>query len=181
MNRSERDELLRFLQPLMRTRATDKDFAAETLIVDACARQPDALYLLVQRAMALQSALGAAQARLAELTAAQGAEGEPGSAHDHGADRRHDRADGRGAVVVGASAGASAGAWSRGLRAQVATVAAVGTGVGLGVVAGVTTGVVAGGLLLDAIDESDGLGGGAAAADGLAGGDALGGLLDGLS
>lgn len=176
MNRSERDELLRFLQPLMRTRATDKDFAAETLIVDACARQPDALYLLVQRAMALQSALGAAQARLAELTAAQGAEGEPGSAHDHGADRRHDRADGR-----GASAGASAGAWSRGLRAQVATVAVVGTGVGLGVVAGVTTGVVAGGLLLDAIDGSDGLGGGAAAADGLAGGDALGGLLDGLS
>lgn len=118
--------------------------------------------------MALQSALGAAQARIAELTAARGTEGEPGIDRDR---RGEDRGDGRGA-------GASAGAWSRGLRSQVASVAAVGTGVGLGVAAGVTAGVLAGGLLLNAIE---GIGGDADAVDGLAGGDVLGGLLDGLS
>ena len=66
MNQRERDDLLQFLQPLLRTRVTDKDFAAEILILEQCARQPDALYLLVQRAITLGSALEVAQARIAE-------------------------------------------------------------------------------------------------------------------
>lgn len=66
MNQRERDDLLQFLQPLLRTRVTDKDFAAEILILEQCARQPDALYLLVQRAITLGSALDVAQARIAE-------------------------------------------------------------------------------------------------------------------
>jgi len=74
MNQRERDDLLQFLQPLLRTRATDKDFAAEILILDQCARQPDALYLLVQRAMTLESALEAAQARIAEQQGALAAD-----------------------------------------------------------------------------------------------------------
>jgi hypothetical protein len=133
MNRSERDELLQFLQPLLRTRAIDKDFAAETLILEQCARQPDALYLVVQRAIALESALRAAQARIAEQQGALQAQTvTPDStrmtplAHDKAGDR--------------------SGAWGRGLLAQASAIA---TGVGLGV----TVGVVGGGLLLDAAQE----------------------------
>ena len=135
MNRRERDELLQFLQPLLRTRATDKDFAAETLILEQCARQPDALYLLVQRAMALQSALHAAQVQLAQrpMTADRhavahesgGWTGTESPARDEDGDR--------------------GGAWGRGLLTQAG---AIGAGVGLGVAAG----VVVGGLLLDTLD-----------------------------
>ncbi len=133
MNRHERDELLQFLQPLLRARATDKDFAAETLILEQCARQPDALYLLVQRTMALEKALQAAQAQLAEergpvdaSVMAQDPDGDASLARQQSADR--------------------SGAWGRGLLAQVTT---IGAGVGLGV----TAGVVAGGLLLDAAED----------------------------
>ena len=112
MNRRERDELLKFLQPLLRTRASDKDFAAETLILEQCARQPDALYLLVQRAMALEAALQAAQAQLAQR---QGTADAP--AREDSDDR--------------------SGAWGRGLLAQAG---ALGAGVGLGVAAGVVAG-----------------------------------------
>lgn len=133
MNRHERDELLQFLQPLLRARAADKDFAAETLILEQCARQPDALYLLVQRTMALEKALQAAQAKLAEergpvdaSVMAQDPDGDAPLARQPSADR--------------------SGAWGRGLLAQVT---AIGAGVGLGV----TAGVVAGGLLLDAAED----------------------------
>jgi hypothetical protein len=124
MNRHERDELLQFLQPLLRTRAHDKDFAAETLILAHCARQPDALYLLVQHAMALESALQAAQARIADL---QGSRPTPAASQDSGGGDRSD-------------------AWGRGLLAQTSV---LGAGVGLGVAAG----VVAGGLLLDTAED----------------------------
>lgn len=66
MNVQERDELLRLLRSLEQTRVPVKDLAAENLIRDACARQPDALYLLVQRVLVLQSALAAAQSRIAQ-------------------------------------------------------------------------------------------------------------------
>lgn len=136
MNRQERDDLLQFLQPLLRTRATDKDFAAETLILEQCARQPDALYLLVQRAMALESALRAAQARIAEQQGALAAQAvKPDAVGD--------------VTPARAEPGDCSGAWGRGLLAQAG---AVGTAVALGV----TAGAVTGGLLLDAVD--DGLG-----------------------
>jgi len=133
MNRHERDELLQFLQPLLRARATDKDFAAETLILEQCARQPDALYLLVQRTMALEQALQAAQARLAE---ARGPVETSEMAQDPGGD----------APLARQQSADRSGAWGRGLLAQVTT---IGAGVGLGV----TAGVVAGGLLLDAAED----------------------------
>jgi hypothetical protein len=136
MNRQERDDLLQFLQPLLRTRATDKDFAAETLILEQCARQPDALYLLVQRAMALESALKAAQARIAEQQGALAAQAVKQDAV-------------RDATPARAEPGDRSGAWGRGLLAQAS---AVGTAVALGV----TAGVVAGGLLLDAVDDGFG-------------------------
>ena len=136
MNRHERDDLLKFLQPLLRTRATDKDFAAETLILEQCARQPDALYLLVQRAMALESALKAAQARIAEQ---QGALAVHPVTPDAGGD----------ASLVRAEPGDRSGGWGRGLLAQAG---AIGTAVALGA----TVGVVTGGLLLDAAEDAFG-------------------------
>lgn len=126
MNRRERDDLLHFLEAVLRTRATEKDFAADSLIREHCARQPDALYLLVQHAMALELALRAAQTQLAQ-----------------GLPRAHAKAT--------ATAGETqtttdqSGAWARGLLAQTG---AIGAGVGLGAAAG----IVAGGLLLDALD-----------------------------
>lgn len=133
MNRNERDELLQFLRPLVQTRATGKDFAAETIILEQCARQPDALYLLVQRAMALEAALQAAQARLAEE---RGPSDAPAMAQDPAS----------GTTPAREQAGDRPDAWGRGLLAQVST---IGAGVGLGV----TAGVVAGGLLLDAAED----------------------------
>jgi hypothetical protein len=133
MNRHERDELLQFLEPLMRARAHEKDFAAETLILAHCARQPDALYLLVQRAMALESALQAAQTRIADL------QGSPPTPE---ASQNSDRA----APQAGQAPDDRGGAWGRGLLAQAGV---LGVGVGLGAAAG----VVAGGLLLDAADD----------------------------
>lgn len=136
MNRHERDDLLKFLQPLLRARANDKDFAAETLILEQCARQPDALYLLVQRAMALESALKAAQARIAEQQGALAAQAVTQDAV-------------RDAAGVRAEIGDRSGAWGRGLLAQAG---AIGTAVALGV----TAGVVTGGLLLDAVEDGFG-------------------------
>ena len=140
MNRRERDALLKFLEPLLRIRATDKDVTAETLILEHCARQPDALYLLVQRAMALEAALQAAQSRPAEGTAGP----VDAQAAASGPDAPMTRAP--------EAAGDRSGAWGRGLLAQAG---AIGAGVGLGVAAG----IVAGDWLLDALDDdfTDGL------------------------
>jgi hypothetical protein len=136
MNRHERDDLLQFLQPLLRTRANDKDFAAETLILEQCARQPDALYLLVQRAMALESALKAAQARIAEQQGAL-------AAHSVTQDAVRDT------TLVRAQPSDRSGGWGRGLLAQAG---AIGTAAALGV----TVGVVTGGLLLDVAEDAFG-------------------------
>ena len=57
MTLDERQQLQAFLFELIQTRATDKDTVAEALILEACARQPDALYLLVQRVMVAEQIL----------------------------------------------------------------------------------------------------------------------------
>jgi hypothetical protein len=67
MTLEERDQLQNFLRQLLLSRATPKDVAAETLIKQACSQQSDALYLLVQRAMASELALQVATAKNAEL------------------------------------------------------------------------------------------------------------------
>ena len=67
MTLEERDQLQNFLRQLLLSRATSKDVAAETLIKQACSQQSDALYLLVQRAMASELALQVATAKNAEL------------------------------------------------------------------------------------------------------------------
>jgi hypothetical protein len=57
---------LQFLASLRQTPIKSKDGLADSIIRDALAQQPDALYQLVQRSMALQVALAAALAKLKE-------------------------------------------------------------------------------------------------------------------
>ena len=60
MNANERDQLLKFLASLRQTAIPTKDAIAQQLIQDSIGQRSDALYLLVQRCMALQMALDAA-------------------------------------------------------------------------------------------------------------------------
>jgi hypothetical protein len=69
MNLQERDQLSLFLQQLTQVQASQKDAEADTLIREACTRQPDAGYLLVQRAMQLEHALQAMKVQCAQLQA----------------------------------------------------------------------------------------------------------------
>lgn len=67
MNAQERTLLTQFLDQLATARADAKDADADRMIRDACVRQPDAAYLLVQRALQLEQALDVSQAEVARL------------------------------------------------------------------------------------------------------------------
>lgn len=67
MNSQERDLLTQLLRQLGEVKLTTKDAEAETLIREATAHQPDAAYLLVQRALLLEHALNTTKAQNAEL------------------------------------------------------------------------------------------------------------------
>ncbi len=69
MNTQERSVLENFLNQLAQVRGVTKDREAEQLIRQAFERQPDAAYLVVQRALLVGQALEQAKARLAELEA----------------------------------------------------------------------------------------------------------------
>lgn len=71
MTLQEKELLTRFLQLLSNAQAGQKDAEAEALIREACARQPDAAYLLVQRTIQLEQLLQAAQAEVEKLKASQ--------------------------------------------------------------------------------------------------------------
>ncbi|AEG70690.1 DUF2076 domain-containing protein [Ralstonia solanacearum] len=67
MTPQELQALDSFLAQLTQAQAGTKDPQAEARIADAVARQPDAAYLLVQRAMLLDQALASAKAQIAQL------------------------------------------------------------------------------------------------------------------
>jgi len=67
MNTQERDLLNQLLKQLVEFKLANKDPEAESLIREAAARQPDAVYLLVQRALLLDHGLNNAKARIDEL------------------------------------------------------------------------------------------------------------------
>ncbi|WP_420998444.1 DUF2076 domain-containing protein [Cupriavidus sp. 30B13] len=67
MTPQEMQALDGFLTQLTQARAGAKDPQAEALIADAVARQPDAAYLLVQRALLLDHALASAKTQIAAL------------------------------------------------------------------------------------------------------------------
>jgi uncharacterized protein len=69
MNPQEKAQLEQFLQQLNSTQAGTKDSEANTLIAESIKQQPDASYLLVQRAMGLEMALQVAQKQMAEMQA----------------------------------------------------------------------------------------------------------------
>jgi hypothetical protein len=73
MTEYEYSSMMGFLDQLVHTRTDAKDLTAERRIKQALERQPFAAYFLVQRAMTLELALGAAQARIQAL------EGHPAS------------------------------------------------------------------------------------------------------
>ena len=63
----ERQSLTQFLSQLTAAPAPNKEPDADTLIREAVAKQPDAAYLLVQRALLMEQALNAAKAQIAQL------------------------------------------------------------------------------------------------------------------
>ncbi|MHA7681651.1 DUF2076 domain-containing protein [Cupriavidus sp. PET2-C1] len=67
MTPQEMQALEGFLTQLTQARAGAKDPQADALIADAVARQPDAAYLLVQRAMMLDHALATAKTQISTL------------------------------------------------------------------------------------------------------------------
>ena len=67
MTPQERDQLTQFLKQLGEARVGDKNTEADALIHETVAKQPDAAYLLVQRAMLVEQALNAAKAQIAQL------------------------------------------------------------------------------------------------------------------
>jgi uncharacterized protein len=67
MTPHERTLLQDFLLQLVQIRGVEKDPEADAMIARAVAQQPDAAYLLVQRALLLEQALNAAKAEIAQL------------------------------------------------------------------------------------------------------------------
>lgn len=72
MTPQERSLLEGFLSQLAQVRGVNKDPEAERLIARAVEEQPDAAYLLVQRALLLGQALEQAKARIAALEQGEG-------------------------------------------------------------------------------------------------------------
>lgn len=71
MTLQEKELLARFLEQLSTAKAGQKDAEAAGLIRNACAKQPDAAYLLVQRTLQLEQLLQASQAQVQKMQADQ--------------------------------------------------------------------------------------------------------------
>ena len=125
MTPHEKELLQKFLNELNNTSVQQKDPDASTLITESAKKQPDALYLLVQRSMGLEMALQVAQKQMAELQSNSSA-AKPASSF-----LSDNNAWGRQAVPAGAQArtGAQPSAWGSGMLGAIATTA-------IGVVAG---------------------------------------------
>ena len=67
MTPQERELLTTFLQQMTQAQAGQKDAEAEAMIREATSKQPDAVYLLVQRAMGLEYALQAAHSETVKI------------------------------------------------------------------------------------------------------------------
>lgn len=67
MTKAEQEQLQQLLSQLTIIKLTEKDPAAESLIMAALAKQPDAAYLLVQRSLLQDQALQAAQSQISDL------------------------------------------------------------------------------------------------------------------
>jgi hypothetical protein len=79
MTPQESSALQDFLEQLTQAKGVSKDPEAEALIAQAVARQPDAAYLLTQRAMLVEQALNKAKEQIAQLKSQPQAGGTPGA------------------------------------------------------------------------------------------------------
>lgn len=152
MNDQEREKLSRFLQQLAQAQAGPTDLEAARLIEEACRRQPDAHYLLVQRNLLLEQALENAQAEIARLRS------EPSAAPAGGAFLDSNAWGSRPAAATAASAlgrtpaHAAAPASSPVVAAAPTQSSFFNSGV-LGNVATTAAGVVAGSFLFQGIEH----------------------------
>ena len=67
MTPQEQQQLSQFLNQLTQAKLSQKDPEAEALIQAAIKQQPDANYLLIQRALILEQALNNAKTQIADL------------------------------------------------------------------------------------------------------------------
>lgn len=130
MSPQERTQLQSFLDQLTQARLPGRDEEASRMIQAACARQPDAAYLLVQRCLLQTQALQQAQDEVARLRQNQGGFFDNSSWGNSAAPARP-------AAIPPAVQGSSAG-FGNGWLGNVATTAA---------------GVVAGGFLFQGIEH----------------------------
>lgn len=146
MNIQEREKLTGFLQQLALAQAGAKDVEAERLILESAGRQPDALYLLVQRCLLLDQALENAQAEISSLKR------EREKLQPAGSSFLRNNAWG-GAAAPAASAAPVPGYAAAG-QAPAAPVSSSSWGSGmLGSIATTAAGVVAGGFLFQGIEH----------------------------
>jgi uncharacterized protein len=143
MNPQEKVQLEQFLQQLNSTQAGAKDSDANALIAESVKKQPDASYLLVQRAMGLEMALQVAQKQMAEMQAQIDQANKPSSGFLSGINSW-----GRAAPAQGASANAMTARPAAGAAQQ----SAWGSGM-LGAIATTAVGVVAGSMLYQGIQS----------------------------
>jgi hypothetical protein len=143
MNPQEKAQLEQFLQQLNSTQAGAKDSDADVLIAESVKKQPDASYLLVQRAMGLEMALQVAQKQMAEMQAQIDQTSKP-SGFLSGINSW-----GRAAPAQGAPANATAAARPAAGAAQPSS---WGSGM-LGAIATTAVGVVAGSMLYQGIQS----------------------------
>lgn len=134
MNPQEKVQLEQFLQQLNSTQAGAKDSDANALITESVKKQPDASYLLVQRAMGLEMALQVAQKQMADMQAQIDQTNKPSSGFLSGINSWGRAAPSQGAPTNAMAARPAAGAaqpsaWGSGMLGAIATTA-------IGVVAG---------------------------------------------
>jgi hypothetical protein len=135
MNPQEKAQLEQFLQQLNSTQAGPKDSDANALIAESVKQQPDASYLLVQRAMGLEMALQVAQKQMADMQAQINQTNKPSSGFLSGINSWGRAAPSQGtpsnamAAARPAAGAAQPSAWGSGMLGAIATTA-------IGVVAG---------------------------------------------
>lgn len=164
----EREQLNRFLEQLSQAGPVATDPEAERLIAEACARQPHAAYLLVQRALLLEQALQDNRRQVEQLRAELDAARRPsGGFLDNGAWGNGGWGNRPAPAVSGPSAAAASVPVA---SAPVQAAPAAGSG-WLGTVATTAAGVVAGSFLFQGIEHL--IGGSHAGSAGLLGNDPL--------
>jgi len=155
MTPQERDQLTQFLKQLGDARVGEKNAEAEALIRETTAKQPDAAYLLIQRAMLVERALNTAKAQIAQLQAqAQNAQaGRSNAGFLGGGNPWAQSLDGGTGPAGIPGAGNYQMPRSAAPFANAAPVAGGGAGSFLGSVATTAAGVVAGSFLFQGLEN----------------------------